>query len=340
MKKQILLYQAIYPDTAAGFIEKLEASTDGALVRVNCPGGDPYSTYGMIAMVNAMTGIDYCIDGQANSCAAYAVIGNMKAATSECLDVSTMVVHRAASWMESYPAYYTDQVKAELKAVNDNLRKILEDNIDDADFKKVTGKTYDQVFDMNGRLDVRLNAKQMKKLGIVTKVTPLTTARKKEIVAFAGQYGIAAFAENVDTNIESNINTDIMEKEIKTLAELKAAYPALVLEAETAAITGAMTSEKERIAAWQQFAKIDAEAVTKGIEGGKAPSMIDISSFAAKALSPEVLEKMRKDNINAQTTTVDSTKSAKDLEVEAFLNKVNNVKPVAEATAPAAAAVK
>lgn len=332
MKKQILLYTTIYPDTAAAFISSLSAlGSDGAVVRVNCPGGDPFSMYGMIAMSASTAGLDYAIDGQANSCAAYMAIANMGRGGSECLNVSTMVVHRAASWMEKYPEYYTDDVKAQLKAVNDNLRKILKDNIDEDDFKAVTTHTYDEVFDMSKRLDVRINSRQMKKLGIVTKVNALTAPRKKEILALANQYGIAAFSSDVDTNITTQttqtttFNNENMEP-ITTLAQLRAQYPLLVTEAETNAATTALANEKIRIAAWTPWAKADPAAVELGIKGNALPSPADVSNFQVKMLSPDFLARMKESNVDVQTEpAAGANKTEADLKVDAFLAEVNKV---------------
>ena len=324
MEKLILLYRAIYPDTAAQFITELDANrANDVRVRVNCPGGDPYSTYGMIAMANSMDNVCYDVDGQASSCAFYLLAGSPNKAQNTCLTVSSMVAHRAASWMEKYPELYTDAVKAELEACNGNLRAIVEKGIGADNFKRVTGKSLDDMFDMTKRLDVRITGKQAEKLGIVGKVHALSAKRKTEIESYANQYHIAAFAEGVSTNIESS-NDTVME--IKTLAELRAAYPTLVAEAENAAVVTAVANEKVRIESWSVFSLIDAEAVTAGIASGKTITEADRSKFAIKAMSPEILAKMRAGNQDVTTPgTGTATKSDNDLKLEAFMKEVNAV---------------
>ena len=327
MRKQILLYRAIYPDTAAQFITELSDNRACDLtVLVNCPGGDPYSTYGMIAVANKMDNVCYEVHGQASSCAAYMLAGSPNKAENTCLDVSVMVFHRAASWMEKYPDLYTDAVKAELEAVNANLRDVLEKGIGGDNFKRITGTSFDDMFAMDKRLDVRVSAKMAKKMGIVGKIVPISSKIKAEIEARASEYHIAAFAEGTNlANINSQSNDDVME--ITTLAALKAAYPVLVTEAENAAAATALANEKIRVEAWSAWNHVDAEAVKAGIASDKLPTPADVSNFQVKACSPDILAKMKEGNKQVTTDPGGASKSAKQLELDAFMAEVNGKGP-------------
>ena len=317
MKKQILLYNNINPDTAANFINELEANKDNELVcRVNCPGGDPYSTYGMIAVADSIPNLKYHADGQANSCAFYLLAKAAIKGTSECLNFTTFIAHRASTWMEKYPDMMTPEIKSQLADINGDLRSIIENNL--PEFENVTGVTLDKVFSMEGKkLDVRINAKQAKKMGLVSKVNNINPKLKTEIVAWSNQYGIAAFADNSEININSNSNIDTME--ITTLSEFKAQYPTIYAEAKAEGIE----LEKNRIAGWEVWRKYDAKAVDLGIASNKEITSREISEFSAKAVAPEYLASLRAGNQNVTTSAlainVDMTPEEK--EIKAFAER-------------------
>jgi hypothetical protein len=73
-----------------------------------------------------------------------------------------------------------DELK-EVEKRNKVIRKKLEARIDENKFKKVTGKTFDDIFSMDGQLDVRLNAKEAKKIGLIDKVIKLDVKKRTEI---------------------------------------------------------------------------------------------------------------------------------------------------------------
>jgi hypothetical protein len=277
----------------------------------------------MIAMANENDNLTYEVHGQASSCAAYMVAGSANKADNTCLSVSAFVFHRAASWMEKYPEYFTDAVKAELQDVNTNLRAILEKSIGADKFKAVTGKTFDEMFDMSNRIDVRVTAKQALKLGIVGKIVPLSPKLKAEIESNASSYRIAAFAEGTPfTNIESSNTPDM--NEIKTLAELRAAYPVLVAEAENAAAITAIANEKVRVEAWSAWALVDPDAVAAGIASDKLPSPADTAKLQVKAASPDVLKRMIEGNANVQTPAAPKGTEA-EAAIKNFLAEVDEM---------------
>ena len=315
MAKEILLYTGIYSDTAAQFLMELEAAKGmSPLVRVCTPGGDPFSTYGMIAKANEV-GADYQVDGRCDSCGFYLVAGSN--GNVECLDQTTFIAHRAASWMEDYPDNYPN-AKADVEAVNKNLRAIIEKSL--PDFEKVTGVKLDDMFSMEGgtkkRIDVRINAKQALKMGLVSKVNPLTAKKKKEINAYAQTMGIAAIYNESEINAENN-----EKMEIKTLAELKAAYPALVAQAETEATTAvkaaSIEAERKRIAMWNKYRHVDAKVVDEGINSGKEVDIDVMSDMQIKMASPAFLEAMKKQNTTVTTANAETAEAKTEDQIKA-----------------------
>lgn len=276
---------------------ELEANKDnGPVVRVNSQGGDPFSTFGMIAKA-CEVGACYQVDGQANSSAFY-LVANAGSDNVECLNVSTFKVHRAASYMEKYPTEYPGVID-QVKAVNVHLRAIIEKNL--PDFEKVTGVTLDAVFSMEGgydkRVDVSINAKQALKMGLVGKVNSLTAKKKKEINAFAEQYHIAAFSNEPNISAENNDND--MEP-ITTLAQLKAQFPGIYAEAKGEGITEGRTAgiayERKRISTWNKYRGVDAKVVDAGIEAGTEVDMDIMAEMQIKMAAPEYMEAMKKQN--------------------------------------------
>lgn len=320
MPKQILLYGGIYSDTAAQFLTELEANKDNEpVVRVNCPGGDPYSTFGMIAKACEI-GACYQVDGRADSSAFY-LVANAGMDCVECLDVTTFVAHRAMSWMEDYPDNYPNAL-TEVKAVNVHLRGIIEKNL--PKFEEVMGVTLDKLFSMEGgtkgRIDVKINATQAKKMGLVGKVNKLTAKKKTEIKAFAEQYHIAAFSSEPSISAENNNDMEL----ITTLAQLKAQYPTLAAEAKTEGVTegraAGITYERKRISAWNRYRLVDAKTADTGIASGAEVDMDVVAEMSVKMASPAYLEAMKKQNTTVQTGEAETeAKTKEQLDAEAMI---------------------
>lgn len=297
MPKEILLYFPIYSSTAASFIEEMEANKgNDVCIRMNCPGGDVMASMGMIAKYNEHTGGKKVkVDGRAASMAAYMCA---MADEVECLDVSEFLIHRAAfpSWVENDKNIFTDDMKSMLQRYNDMLRASLEKKIDPAKFKRMKGKSFDDVFSMDSRIDVTLTATEAKNLGLVTKVFPLNQAKKREINALASNVGVAAFYDETAeaTTIITDKNTVMTIADVKANAEVYAAITAEVVKAE-----------KDRIASFAAFAEYDEKAVLEAIVKGD-----DFTpSFGAK-MQAAAIKKLGLSNVadaTAQTTQTSET---------------------------------
>lgn len=262
---EILLYGPIYDSSASQFIRDIDAVADGELsIRINSDGGSPESGWGMVAKMAEFDGnIDVTVDGRAHSMAAMVVAYAKGQVTA--YDVSEFLIHRAAypRWVENDPELFTEPLKQNLKRVNDSLRKGLESKIDVEAFEKETKVTLDDVFSMDGRLDVFLTAKQAKKIGLVSKVKSLTAEKAASINAM---YLKAASGGRVDPIKPQTPKT-------MTLEELKTTHPEAYAQAvalgKKAGLEEGASQERDRVSAWLKFNHLDAEKVAEGINSGK-----------------------------------------------------------------------
>jgi ATP-dependent protease ClpP protease subunit len=164
MKNLILLYFQIWDFIAMEFVQKLnEYEGEDATIRINSPGGNVFAGWSMIAAVKEFTGkLTVKVDGVAASMAAYIVLF---CENVECVDVSRFMLHPARGYVEN------DADQQLLDEVNKELKAKMEKKFNADIFKKVTGHTIKEMFDNN--LDIWLNAKQAKKIGMVKKINRL-----------------------------------------------------------------------------------------------------------------------------------------------------------------------
>ncbi len=275
MKKEILLYSALYSYTASQFINELEANKDKEIViRLNTPGGVVYDAYGMFAKLKEHKGKKTIkVDGMAASGGAFFLC---YADSAECLDVSEFLFHRAAygSWIENNKDYFTEEMKTALIKMNSNLRAAMEGKFTAEKWQEVTGVSLDDLFSLENRIDVRLDANQALKLGLVNKITTITPEKKAEIEALSEMTAAAAFSVTTTPIQATNTNTHTM-----TLEQLKKEHP----EAYAQAVQSGVAQERERVEALVVFAHIDIEAVKTAITDGKAFTPKEMAEFALKA---------------------------------------------------------
>lgn len=205
MANPILLYTPIFAEVAEAFTEKVfEHKEDKPIeVWVNGPGGSLSAGWSMLAALNEK-GFNTTVTGDASSFYFYMLLFSEH---NTAFDTSNFLVHRAASMWESMMS--EDELK-EVESRNKIIRKKMEARIDEAKFTEVTGKTFDDIFDMEGQLDVRLNAREMKKIGLIDKVIKLDVKKREEIES---RYftDIAALANPTKSN-NNNSNKNKMGK--------------------------------------------------------------------------------------------------------------------------------
>lgn len=287
MAKEILFYSSIYSYSAANFINEIEANrANDICVRGNCPGGDMFSTYGMQAKFQEHPkGKKIKVDGIAASAFAYMLLD---ADEVECLDVSQFLYHRAVWGSPEDEKDMQDSDRKILDSVNSKIRTSLESKASSDTFKAITGTSYDELFAMDKRIDVILNATQAKQLGIVQKITPLTASKKSEIIALAANYNVAAFT-NTAIAVAS---TETQTKKIMNAAEFKAAHP----EAYAQIIAEGVSQEKDRVKSWMAWNGVDPEAVTKAIADDSIVTPGIISEMSVKAVNKASLVAAEKEN--------------------------------------------
>jgi ATP-dependent protease ClpP protease subunit len=279
--QEILLYGGIYSYTAEDFITKMnDLQGENITCRINCQGGDVFAGWGMIAKASEHTGgLTIKVDGIAASMAAFMLLF---ADNVECLDVSSFVFHRADGYVQ------TEEDKAWLASINANFRKKMESKIPASVWRKVTGKSYDDLFNPESRIDCMLTAKQAKELGLVSKINKISVAEAKNVKALADKYN---FTAELPTAITAALETEVTTvqplepQKMKTVAELMAAHPDLVAQIQAEAVT----AERDRVGSFMAFSEIDPVAVKAGIESGKPMSQTQMSEFSLKAIQAKTL---------------------------------------------------
>lgn len=256
MEKEIVFYTSVYPSSVADFIGQMQdAKGNDVCVRVNTPGGDTLTGMGMIAKYNEHAkGKKIKVDGMAMSFGAFLCC---YADDVECLESSQFLFHRSAfpDWVESDPEIFTAELKTLLTRNNSVLRKGMEGKLDLAKFVSISGKTLDDMFSLDSRIDIRFTAAEAKEIGLVNKVIPLNSEKKKEINSLCSSLGMAA------AYTETTTTTQIT---VMTAAEFKTANPAAYAEI----VKEGVTAEQTRVNTLLVYISDDTATVVKAIKDG------------------------------------------------------------------------
>lgn len=294
----ILLYSYIYDWSAEALINKLDAAEGAPVVRINSGGGSPISTYGIMAKFKELGNVKVKVDGIAMSSALYLLAF---AAEVEALDVSTFLLHRADGPSD------TPEAKAFLDKVNKDLRAGFEKKVPGETFQKITGYSYDQVFDPQQRINITFDAKQAKKMGLVNKVVSLTPEAAYRIAAAidyvdSQQQTATGTATNAATTSTATITTggtttqltgaasgtggitpqsNQQTKRNMTIEQFRADHPALYEQVYNAGAA----AERDRVEAAMVFATVDLDSVKTIIAEGKPMSMKQIAELNQKQIA-------------------------------------------------------
>jgi len=206
MAKPILLYTSIWEEQAQEITEQILESPENEPIEIwmNSPGGSVTAGWSIIAALQDKE-FNVNVMGDASSMAFIMLLFAKKVTA---YDTSNFLIHRAASWAEDY--MNEDEIK-DIENRNKIIRQKLEARIDESQFIKVTGKTFDDIFDMSNRLDVRLTSKQAKQIGLVDSIIKLDVKKRQEIES---QYfnSIAAISIPETEKVITNKNSNIMGK--------------------------------------------------------------------------------------------------------------------------------
>ena len=162
------------------------------------------------------------------------------------------------------------------------------------------------MFDSENRIDITLDAKQAKKIGLVQKINKLTPSE------------VEAFNAKMIFNVAANVTQQDKpkNKHNMTIDTLKAEHPALFAQV----VALGVEKEKDRVESIIAFIEIDPVACKEAIALGKDLTQKQMSEFAIKAFSKDTLEAIKnasaKDTPTGESDNVAKTEKAK--EIEAF----------------------
>lgn len=324
MPKEVLVYTPIYDYSAERFITALDSmKRDDIMVRVSSDGGSPESAFGMIAKMKEHQGrVDVGIDGRARSMAAFLPCYATGKVTA--LDTSEFLFHRASygQYVESSPELMTEARKQSLKGTNDDLRAAFESKINAEAFQRVTGKSVDELFSLDSRIDVRMTAAQAKEVGLVDEIINITPIMKAAIdanfVRMAADYGLAP--EIVAEVTPEPVTQTTIKINKMTIADLKANHPELV--------AAVITEERDRVGALLAFADVDLEKVKAAITAGENLTQTLSAEFTRKAIAQGGLKALEEGGAPAvETTTVTKEATADEVALEAFREEVRKGVP-------------
>ena len=316
MAKQVILYGPIFSFTVERFLEQMEEfSAEDVTLRINSPGGSVFAGWGMVAKsLEHEMGLNIQVEGAASSMMAIFLLFHKNVTA---LNVSKFTLHRASTFFTP-----TEKETELLKSINDDIRKAFEKKLNIPEFEKIAGVTLDEFFNSEEVIDVNLNAKQAKKIGLINKITNLEAADFEASAFEEMDMKFAAFSNNhEDTKDKTKTKND--NKMTLTLDELKAKHPELYAEAYEAGEISGTKKETDRIGSWMVFVDVDPKAVKAGIESGEALSQTTMAELNRKAISADALKAAEEDNaddVNTDDVDDDEPTATSDFEKE-----VNNL---------------
>jgi ATP-dependent protease ClpP protease subunit len=313
MANLILLYDPIFTSTAVEFITQLnDLNGEDAKIRVNSPGGSVYKGWGMIsASVEYEGELDIQVDGSADSMTAVFLLFHEKV---EGIQQSRYLLHRASNFFED-----NDEIKAEVKEINVNIRKAFEKKLDIAKFEEIASKqhnreiTIDEFFNGEKVIDVRLNAKQAKSIGLIKNIKPMEAADFK---ALDMKFAAMAKADSIDSGNEEEKNTNPIKNKKMDINEFKASHPAIYAEAVALGKSAGIKAEQDRVGSFMEFNDVDPKGVAAGIESGDNLSAKAAAGFMKAQFSKEMIVSTEDDNVDSIETPavgIPTSEAAKEL---------------------------
>lgn len=316
MPKSIKLYSGIYSWSVTQVMDQLdEVTTDEVHMRINSPGGDVFAGYGIALKMREMEpNVVAKVDGIAASMAAFLL---MFADEVHMSDFGRVMIHRADMYTT------TDEQKDFLQGVNNDLKKALKQRVDNKKLKELKGVSIEDIFNPDKRIDVWLNAKEAKAIGLVDKINKLKPAVRAGLEDYMPS--VAAFGYSLPDTQEQkeDLTVEATDASMKTnnnkmtVEQFKKEHP----EAYNAVTKAAADHERDRVNAWLKFVDVDAEAVKKGIESGESIGQTAMADFMAKiatatAKAGLAAEGAASDNATAQSEEQERTEDTPKTELE------------------------
>lgn len=317
--KKIQFYGYVFDYSVSSFIEEMneaEASGDDVAIVTNCYGGSVLSGWGLIATLSEFpNNKKIMVHGNASSMMAYALLF---CEDTSCIPQSIFLLHRASTYRDDEASMNS------LKKTNADLRKAFEVKIDIPAFEKIAGVDLDRFFDgTKSVVDVELDAKQAKKIGLIKNIVPLSPKRSKEInaemITACGGQGVQMIKIDEPEAVKKPIISNKMTK-----AELEKDHPTIVAEiiasATPAIQLAAVANEKARANSFLAYHEIDSKAAIEGAKGDKALTPDVQAEFQVTALKTGFVKNASEGgNSSLDTEAVkDETQTAAQKEEEAF----------------------
>ena len=289
----------MWSDVVKELIDQILAVKEGEDITLyqSTPGGSVFAGWALSGVMKEHDGeIKIKAFGDSSSMGFYNLL---YADVVEALDVTKFTIHRADAWTD------TDDDKKRLKSINKDLRTAMESKIDQEKFVKITGKTFDEIFDPGKRIEVTVTAKELKSLGVVNKIIRLN---ENEIKALSQKFSAYTdiFEEpqgdgktqgsGKNKSVEVNKSNNNKHQNLKkmTREEFKIAHPevynAVFALGVTDGIAQGVTAERTRTKAFLAFKEIDLDACIKGINEGSEMNALVMAEMTAKSLASKKLE--------------------------------------------------
>jgi len=314
MAKEIFLFDSISQDTAKSFSRELtNAADENVTVQVLSQGGDVGAGYTMLAAMKKHGNVFLSAMGYADSMAAMMFC---YAKDASCLDISRFMFHRAAYFFEQD---MTEAERKELNRVNTYIRQGIESKVGSEKWEQVTGVSLDEMFSMDGRIDVLVDAEQALEMGLVSSIESVTNEVIQNIAASSPKMAIAMSmqkqlkAEKKPESKKENINSNNQIPKNMTVEEIQTKHP----EAYKEILAQGIEQERDRVEAWVTFNDIDAEAVKAGIESGKGINQKATAEFMRKSLSAEQLKNIEADSNKSVETEEKKPEAKSEKEIKA-----------------------
>ena len=294
--QEILFYGQISNFSVASFINRLADAKQmrrNIDVLANSAGGDADAGWGfVISMRDFPFRKKLSVHGSAFSMMAFAALFVDEVVA---IEQSLFLFHRAAAFFEEFeqdPGF-----RDTLDKRNATLRKAMEEKLDIPAFERITGVTLDQLFSMDGRVEVTLTAEQAQEVGLVTEVRTLSASETEQIndVMMAASSGVGIRKIEVNTNImdidelkkrHPELYASVVEIGKKEAVPSPAPGPAptpppaptLEVAADNSEQSG-IEKERARVAAWEVWREVDSKKVSEGILSGQDISPADTQAF-------------------------------------------------------------
>lgn len=310
MPKPIYLFSGIYNWTAESFARAMDdAASEDTNTYINSPGGEVLAGWSMIGKLNERkTKAVAKVGGMAMSMAAVMLLYFDEV---EALDVSTIMLHRAAMYTDS------EEQKTFLNTVNASLRKQMEAKIDGAQLKALKGVSIKDLFENEKRIDLFLTAAEAKKIGLVNKIVKL---QPNQATAFNDlsnpeSFNPAAIASFFDAAASQNApqvhkqapeqvpqqtpqqtptqtpNSENQKPSKMTIEQLRAEHPTVY----ALAVEAGRSEERDRVQAIMVYAEADLAGAKAAIDSGNPLSAKQTQEFLVKMTAAGQLQKLAAD---------------------------------------------